>query len=309
MTMPWFKMFSEARNDPKLRALSRDQHYVWFNILCFANEQPERGIIRLIDEEVLACAVADGDLDLFRSSLERLVKLQLVDRTEDGITPHGWAERQEKVDATAADRSKRYRERHKTSIGRRKNASRVTERDATRDERVTSRPVTETSRYRERDREEEEKTTQESVEVLKFDSPKEESCPEYPAGDGGMWDVFPGDHPMDEKQARGIFKMLWTGWQKKGVCFGFYQHQQRYPCDVWVAAIRKVKTQDKAINSIGYIETIAADYLANGIPKPKPVQAGSRASSPVSVPIKPLHPPGTIIPAKYLNPPQRIGSA
>lgn len=158
MQMPWFKLFHEARTDPKLRALSRDQHYVWFNLLCYANEQAERGLIRTMDDEVLACAVADGDVELLRSSIERLVKLQLIDRTAEGLTPHGWSERQAKVDTTSAERSKRWRERHKAPKSSRKTPSRVTERDATRDERVTSRPVTETSRYRDREREEERNT-------------------------------------------------------------------------------------------------------------------------------------------------------
>lgn len=152
-------------------------------------------------------------------------------------------------------------------------------------------------------------STQESVAVLKFDPPKEESCPEYPHGDGGMWDIFPGQHPMPEGKAHQLFSAIWGCWKNQRLCFEFYQRQSRFTYEVWRAAFAKAKTQGTTVQSLTYIERIAADYQANGIPKPKPIQAGSRPSSPASLPIKPLHPPGTVLPSKYLNPPPRIGSA
>ena len=35
---PWFRMYSEARVDAKLRSLSADEFRVWFNLLCLASE-------------------------------------------------------------------------------------------------------------------------------------------------------------------------------------------------------------------------------------------------------------------------------
>lgn len=116
---------------------------------------------------------------------------------------------------------------------------------------------------------EEEKTTQENVDVLKFGSLKEESCPAYPEGDGGMWDISPGKFTMPEKQARAIFRMIWNGWSEPKLCFEFYQYQRHYSDAVWIAALRKAKAQGKAFRSINYILTIATDYQANGIPAPK----------------------------------------
>lgn len=82
--MEWFRMYSEARNDAKLRSLNDSQFRVWFNLLCFSNEQPERGTISDIDEELLAVEVANGDTELLRDVLARLEKLRIIER--DDIT-------------------------------------------------------------------------------------------------------------------------------------------------------------------------------------------------------------------------------
>lgn len=127
MKMPWFKIYPEARTDPKLKALTRDQHYVWFQLLCFVAEQPGRGMIANMSDDVLAHAIADGDLELLRSSVRRFVELKLVDLTDEGMTPHGWEKRQKKKDTTNAERQKRHREKVKSkgkSGGEKRNALR-----------------------------------------------------------------------------------------------------------------------------------------------------------------------------------------
>lgn len=81
--MDWFRMYSEARNDAKLRALTDAQHRTWFNLLCFAAEQQEgRGSVAGYDLELLAVEVAGGDVGLLTETLERLQRLRII--TVDG---------------------------------------------------------------------------------------------------------------------------------------------------------------------------------------------------------------------------------
>lgn len=75
--MNWFKVYTEARNDAKLRSLSDAQHRVWFNLLCFAAEQPVRGTITS-PLTVLAIEVASGDRALVIDTLTALQFLNCV---------------------------------------------------------------------------------------------------------------------------------------------------------------------------------------------------------------------------------------
>lgn len=83
-TLPWFRMYSEARTDNKLRTLADDEHRVWFNLLCLAAEQGERGTISGQEPFLLAVEVANGDEDLLECTVGKLVRLRIVRRGEDG---------------------------------------------------------------------------------------------------------------------------------------------------------------------------------------------------------------------------------
>lgn len=78
--LPYLKLFTEARNDPKLRALYKGSpayFWVWFNLFCYSGEQPERGkICRSL--YLIAVEVADGDADLLRNACNAMQALQLV---------------------------------------------------------------------------------------------------------------------------------------------------------------------------------------------------------------------------------------
>lgn len=82
--MQWFRMYSEARNDAKLRYLTDAEFRVWFNLLCFANEQQERGTIPPMPEKLLAVETAGGDEDLLAVTLEKLTSLAIIEESEDG---------------------------------------------------------------------------------------------------------------------------------------------------------------------------------------------------------------------------------
>lgn len=44
---PWFRLYSEIRQDRKLRRCSSDERWCWIVILCIASESPERGSLYL----------------------------------------------------------------------------------------------------------------------------------------------------------------------------------------------------------------------------------------------------------------------
>lgn len=112
MAFDWLKLFTEARTDVKLSRLTEGQHLVWFNLLCLAGEQKERGVIEYEDTEVLALEVARGNVDLLTETLPVLAKLRIVKLSDGRIEFINWAERQGRKD-DSKDRVRRYRDRRK----------------------------------------------------------------------------------------------------------------------------------------------------------------------------------------------------
>jgi hypothetical protein len=79
-------MLSEKRNDKRLARLTDAEFRVWFNLLCYASEQVERGVIAEFDDEydeVLDYEVAGGDHGLLMQTLQRLVILRIIDMDFD----------------------------------------------------------------------------------------------------------------------------------------------------------------------------------------------------------------------------------
>ena len=118
--MKWLKLYSEARTDAKLNSLTDAQHRVWFNLMCFANEQPERGIISGYDDELLAVEVARGDINLLAETLERLQRLRIIVTGEDNLTFINFAKRQYEK---PSDQPERVRERVKRHRDKQCNAN------------------------------------------------------------------------------------------------------------------------------------------------------------------------------------------
>lgn len=82
----YFKMFTEARNDAKLRSLDDAQFRAWFNLLCLAAESETPGTIRTDSERLLALEVAGGDAALLRSTLAALSELHIIEVVAEGET-------------------------------------------------------------------------------------------------------------------------------------------------------------------------------------------------------------------------------
>lgn len=94
--MQWFRLHSDARTDAKLESLPDDEFRVWFRLLCFANEQPERGVFVDYSPRLLAVEVAHGDVALLTRTLASLVDLRILvcDQDADVTTFVHWLERQ-----------------------------------------------------------------------------------------------------------------------------------------------------------------------------------------------------------------------
>src|SRR5882757_275909 len=110
---PWFRMYAEILDDPKVQRLSGDDFKGWVNLLCLALRNDGR-----------LPAMEDVSFSLRRSLddavtlLERLRDAGLIDRLSGGAdgshdAPHSWRKRQYKSD-TSTDRVKRFRERSET---------------------------------------------------------------------------------------------------------------------------------------------------------------------------------------------------
>jgi hypothetical protein len=100
--MKWFRLYHEARTDAKLDSLPDDEFRVWFRLLCFANEQEERGVIQGFSDRLLAVEVARGNVELLTRTLDALTELRIVERDDSAVVIRAWGKRQRKSDDVAA---------------------------------------------------------------------------------------------------------------------------------------------------------------------------------------------------------------
>ena len=87
--MPWLKLYTEIRTDPKMQALSDLEFRAWVNILCLSAESKVRGVICI--EEGLAYPIEGLARTLFISTEEltscfnKFQKLRMIDVDQSGI--------------------------------------------------------------------------------------------------------------------------------------------------------------------------------------------------------------------------------
>jgi hypothetical protein len=108
--MRWFKLWTEARNDAKLRSLSADLRWSWFCILCYAAEQSVRGTIQN-PPRLLAAEICGGDVTELKRVCNELVTIGLlqVERFDDSevvIVFPSFEKRQRKAPSDEPDRVK-----------------------------------------------------------------------------------------------------------------------------------------------------------------------------------------------------------
>jgi len=106
----WFRMYSDALDDPKVQRLPGDLFKAWVNLLCLANRND--GVLPPIEDIAFSLRMSQ---DVTVTVTTELVARGLLD-DHDGLAPHNWAERQFKSDTpeSAAERKRAQRAREKT---------------------------------------------------------------------------------------------------------------------------------------------------------------------------------------------------
>lgn len=102
----WLRLYTGILDDPKVQRLEAEDFKGWINILCLAKEHD--GLLPSLEDTAFRLRMSEADAERL---VEVLVKRELLDRAEDGLTPHNWEERQflSDADPTAAIRARRYR--------------------------------------------------------------------------------------------------------------------------------------------------------------------------------------------------------
>lgn len=90
--LPWFRMWTDARNDSKLDALNDREFRIWHKLLCFAAEAENRGTIDYLDPEYVAMELRIG-VDELDSAISRMIRLRLVERSETLVRFPSFADR------------------------------------------------------------------------------------------------------------------------------------------------------------------------------------------------------------------------
>jgi len=105
----WFRFYIRSLDDLKVQAMSGDLFKTWVNLLSLAAEQDGA----LPDIATIAFRLRLSEKEAQRR-IAALVSARLMDKTQTGLVPHDWDERQFKSDGSA-ERMRRYRERHKSN--------------------------------------------------------------------------------------------------------------------------------------------------------------------------------------------------
>lgn len=106
--MKWFRVYHDALHDPKLLRLSAEHFRGWFNLLCIASANDDRGHLPPVEDiaSILRISVVKAT-----SLVGALVEASLVDRDPSGqMSPHNWESRQQKTDDVNA-RTRKFREK------------------------------------------------------------------------------------------------------------------------------------------------------------------------------------------------------
>ena len=93
----WFRFYASAVDDPKIQTLPDPLFRRWINLLCLASKAD--GVIPSGKQLSFGLRLSDA---LTKKRLDTLIALGLIDRTELGLSPHNWGERQFQSDSSAA---------------------------------------------------------------------------------------------------------------------------------------------------------------------------------------------------------------
>ena len=100
---PWFRMYTDILNNPKIQKLPEKLVKPWLNLLCVASNNG--GILPSTEQVAFALRVSETAAETL---IETMVERKLFDRTEGGVFVHDWKDWQYPSDVST-DRVKRYR--------------------------------------------------------------------------------------------------------------------------------------------------------------------------------------------------------
>lgn len=86
---PWFRLYNDVVDDPKVQRLSADLFRSWINILCLASRND--GVLPNVTDLAFGLRIAQADV---MTLLDRLTEAELMERTPAGWAPHNWRGRQ-----------------------------------------------------------------------------------------------------------------------------------------------------------------------------------------------------------------------
>lgn len=110
----WFRFYDDVVNDPKVQRLSGELFKAWVNILCLSSKNGGR--LPPLTDLSFALRIPE---DRALAHIEALSAEGLIDSVAEGYEPHNWNGRQfrsDHVDATNAERQRRWRERHRNGV-------------------------------------------------------------------------------------------------------------------------------------------------------------------------------------------------
>ena len=113
--LPWFRLYNEMVDDPKIGLLSDAAFRLWVNILCVACQYGEKGDTKLTIAEMewkLRCNVSVTLQELLQS---KLVTFHTNGNGKETIFIPKWETRQYQSDIST-ERVKKYREKQKRNV-------------------------------------------------------------------------------------------------------------------------------------------------------------------------------------------------
>ncbi len=255
--MRWLRLWTDSLDSKKIQRLTPTLFRAWINLLlATARNGSIDGDIPLIEDLCFDLRESTNTVTVW---LESLVASGLIDCHENGFRVHDWKHWQP-IDRTNTDRQSRFRK--KNSNGDSNEGSN-----------------TQNNAHRRQKQKQKGEGRREKKEAEAEPPPLETEPPEYPDSNG-MFHIMPGDHPINEIDAREIWGDIWRAWKTSTLCFKFYEHQQWVSKIGWEHAIKVSIERGIKPKSIKYLETIGLDADINGIKTDKPIQRGNISSVP-----------------------------
>ena len=285
-------MYTEARNDAKLRCLSDAQFRVWFRLLCYAAEQPIRGRIDDQPKYLVVVETAGGDESLYDETVKLLEQLNIIvshlsHPESHPVTPcHSvtgvtieFGAFEDRNQRKPADTPERTRDRKARS--RKSHRDKVLQKGHTLSHPDVT-PVTPCHTQEQSIAEQNcfaDAAIPADVKTLPAtpDGPPDPAmCPPFPT-EGSLIDVKSGSHTLTDADARDLFGKVWqlTGTAK--ACWEFYEDQRQHAAKTWRAAIVEAAKRPTQVRSVNYLHTIAGD-IETGKVKPKPAAKPIKSS-------------------------------